>query len=967
MRLNGELAGLRVPGPDADLLAADPLTIEADVKLDEPDRPVNVSLHHKLFTLEGRALTGADRRADATLLLADLTPFAAIGQVPLQGQLALNLHAATDGDATTVNADGTIGVTGGQPQASALVGDKGRMSLAATVRGNDVTLSSLRFSGRAASFGASGQVAAGRVDGTWSLAVNDLAAAEPHLGGQFKATGTVAGRVDDLRLTADITGTVAAQGMSSGALDIKIEATGLPSRPAGSVVARGDLLAAPLDLAVAFRQADNGLAIEIEQAAWKSLKAAGTVQLATATMQPSGKLTMTIGRLADLSPLIGRPVSGRVQATFSGSSADPAHPTVDAQVDAEAIELSGLNGTAHASARGAIDALDVRLAASSPNLQGSPARIEAAAKVNAMGRSMELGSLQAEWRAQTLRLLSPVRIGFSDGVTIDRLRIGLRQAVLEISGRAGATLDLTASLRNLSAELIGADGTVKADARITGTPGRPTGKISLAATGLRLRSGPARAMPPASVTADADLAGTDARIDGRIAAGTSRIAITGRAPLNAAGAMNLRANGTLDLALLDPILSAGGRRIRGQVSLDTSVSGTLAAPNVTGSARLTGGEVQDFSVGLHLSDIAARVEGSGASLRVVQFAAKAGQGTISGSGSVGVMAAGIPVEIIITARNAQPLSSDLISATIDTDLTLRGEALGQLAVGGSVRVRQADVRIPERMPAAIAVLPINQPGAKPAPPPTSVSVVSLNIALDAPRQIFVRGRGLDVEFGGKMTIGGTTAAPHTVGALELRRGGISLAGRSLDFTEGRIDFNGGSIADPALHLVASSTSGNVVATLSIDGTARNPKITLSSVPALPQDEVLAHLLFGSGVGKLGALEVAEIAAGLATLTGAGGGFGDPLDKVRQGLGLDRLSIRNGAKGSPALEAGRYIAPGVYLGAKQGTNGGTQASVQVDIAKGLKLEATAGTGGGSATGASGESNGSSVGLTYQFEY
>ena len=691
------------------------------------------------------------------------------------------------------------------------------------------------------------------------------------------------------------------------------------------------------------------------------------MQLATATMQPSGKLTMTIGRLADLSPLIGRPVSGRVQATFSGSSADPAHPTVDAQVDAEAIELSGLNGTAHASARGAIDALDVRLAASSPNLQGSPARIEAAAKVNAMGRSMELGSLQAEWRAQTLRLLSPVRIGFSDGVTIDRLRIGLRQAVLEISGRAGATLDLTASLRNLSAELIGADGTVKADARITGTPGRPTGKISLAATGLRLRSGPARAMPPASVTADADLAGTDARIDGRIAAGTSRIAITGRAPLNAAGAMNLRANGTLDLALLDPILSAGGRRIRGQVSLDTSVSGTLAAPNVTGSARLTGGEVQDFSVGLHLSDIAARVEGSGASLRVVQFAAKAGQGTISGSGSVGVMAAGIPVEIIITARNAQPLSSDLISATIDTDLTLRGEALGQLAVGGSVRVRQADVRIPERMPAAIAVLPINQPGAKPAPPPTSVSVVSLNIALDAPRQIFVRGRGLDVEFGGKMTIGGTTAAPHTVGALELRRGGISLAGRSLDFTEGRIDFNGGSIADPALHLVASSTSGNVVATLSIDGTARNPKITLSSVPALPQDEVLAHLLFGSGVGKLGALEVAEIAAGLATLTGAGGGFGDPLDKVRQGLGLDRLSIRNGAKGSPALEAGRYIAPGVYLGAKQGTNGGTQASVQVDIAKGLKLEATAGTGGGSATGASGESNGSSVGLTYQFEY
>ena len=116
------------------------------------------------------------------------------------------------------------------------------------------------------------------------------------------------------------------------------------------------------------------------------------------------------------------------------------------------------------------------------------------------------------------------------------------------------------------------------------------------------------------------------------------------------------------------------------------------------------------------------------------------------------------------------------------------------------------------------------------------------------------------------------------------------------------------------------------------------------MPPLPQDEVLAHLLFGSGVGKLGALEVAQIAAGLATLTGAGGGIGDPLDKVRQGLGLDRLAVRNGANGNPALEAGRYIAPGVYLGARQGSSGGSQASVQVDIAKGLKLEATAGAGG-----------------------
>ena len=94
----------------------------------------------------------------------------------------------------------------------------------------------------------------------------------------------------------------------------------------------------------------------------------------------------------------------------------------------------------------------------------------------------------------------------------------------------------------------------------------------------------------------------------------------------------------------------------------------------------------------------------------------------------------------------------------------------------------------------------------------------------------------------------------------------------------------------------------------------------------------------------------------------GGGEGlNPLERVRTGLGLDRLSVGGGTNGSgPTVEAGRYVANGVYVGAKQGTGGagsGTGATVQIDITKGLKLETDVGTGTG----------GNQVGLTYQFEY
>jgi translocation and assembly module TamB len=86
------------------------------------------------------------------------------------------------------------------------------------------------------------------------------------------------------------------------------------------------------------------------------------------------------------------------------------------------------------------------------------------------------------------------------------------------------------------------------------------------------------------------------------------------------------------------------------------------------------------------------------------------------------------------------------------------------------------------------------------------------------------------------------------------------------------------------------------------------------------------------------------------------------------LGLDELSVGTNASGSAAVQAGRYIAPGVRLGATQSASGGqTQATVQIDITKGLKLETTVGSGTSASAPTPGVSNGTSVGLTYQFEY
>jgi translocation and assembly module TamB len=265
----------------------------------------------------------------------------------------------------------------------------------------------------------------------------------------------------------------------------------------------------------------------------------------------------------------------------------------------------------------------------------------------------------------------------------------------------------------------------------------------------------------------------------------------------------------------------------------------------------------------------------------------------------------------------------------------------------------------------VAVLPVRnanappQPPAKAAPPPD----IALNLTIQVD-QLLVAGHGLDAELAGAIQVRGTAANPQPSGGLRLQRGTFDLVGQALTFSEGSVDFIGAGVSDPALHFVANTTSNNIVATLTVGGTARRPKITLSSVPELPQDEILAQIMFHRSTAQLSPVEIAQIAAALASFSGAVSS--NPLANLSKSLGLDRLSVGTNNAGAATVQAGKYVAPGLYLGAKQSASGGTQAALQYDITKGLKLETTTGMGGGNPQGTS-DSSGSSIGLTYQFEY
>jgi translocation and assembly module TamB len=988
--------GLRIPGPKPELLAAAPLRLQAEARLDQPARPVTFTLTHPLLQVSGHADTAGAIAAAADMTFPDLAPLAAVGGVDLQGRSQLAVHASLAGGRTSIAVDGTLGVTGGMAPLPGLIGDSAKLGVSVALQGSDITLTRAQLDGRTLSLSASGADRADVLDLDWKLALADLHVLAPSVSGTVTAQGHVAGRTTDLAVTADASGDVGAPGVPRGPITLALHATGLPSSPSGGITAQGTLDGAPLNLdADVSRDAGGTLQAQIRRADWKSAHAEGAFTLAPDATLPIGTLDLRMARLADLAPLLGQPVRGSVTATaaldadqvnlkldavgvgLGGNSvgrlalaARVDHPTADpvvsARLTADDIAAGGITGRATLTADGRQAALGLRLTADLAGLAGGPAQASATATLDLPGKRLSLAALQADWRGEALRLLAPARLSFGDGVAVDRLRLGLGQASLDLAGRVSPALDLTVALRGVTPDLakpfapaVDAAGLIQADAHLTGTPARPTGELRLTATGLRMRTGPGRALPPASLTASAALAGTSAHVQAMLAAGsTTHLSLSGDAPLAASGPLALHAIGAIDLALADPILGASGERLGGTVSLDATVGGTPAAPRLAGGIQLAHGDFQDFAQGVHLAAISAALTADGDSLRISRFSAQAGTGSIGLSGSIGVLAPGLPIELTLTMHNAQPLASDRLTATLDAQLSLRGSLQGHLAAGGSIHILRADIGVPDSLPASVAVLDVRRAGQPPPPPPPPPPDIALDITLTAPQQIFVRGRGLDAELGGTLHLGGTAAAPRPSGGFELRSGTFSVAGTTLTFSKGEVSFNGASAIDPTLDFEASSTTSNVTATLAITGYADKPKITLSSTPELPQDEVLSYLLFRRSTAQLTPFQLAAIAQALASFSGVGGGI-DPLDSLRQGLGLDRLSVGGGSGGNAAeLQAGRYVAQGVYVGAKQGTSGtDTQAQVQVDITKGLKLETDVGSGPG----------GTSVGLTYQFEY
>jgi translocation and assembly module TamB len=1025
LALDASLGGLVLPQPWAGILAAAPLQLHAQAKLGDAARPVDFTLSHPLLDARGRwSNTGV---ATASAVLKDIGPLAALAAVKLSGRATLAAQLQTSGRSRQLDVNGELAVDGGDAVLVHLLAPRAKLSASLAFSDSNFQIERSQLQATKIQLAVHGGDVSSKLALDFKFALPDLAALSPALAGQLNGQGQLQGTVPLLTLAADVSGTLSSHGTTPGPIRLSLRARDLPQRPNGRFDLTGTLDESSVQLAASVeRDAAGTLSAKIERGEWKSARLGGALRIDAKGADPEGHLELHVARLEDLDRLLGQPVQGSLDASalFDRTAGHSrAHLTIDAHdagVPGQLLQLLQLRGdildpsvrpvlalqlSAQALRAGVLTKLTAELrgpvanprmhALASLQAPTLPAlQLDTSATLNVERRELRLTALRADYREQTLRLLAPSLMSFGDGFAFDQLRLGMGDSTLQASGRVTPTLQLHAALSDFTPVQLRvlwpdlqAEGRVDADVDLTGSLAHPQGLLRVHGRGLRASNGAARGLPSTDLDASAQLHELTAQIELQMHAGDGlQMQASGQMPLNRDAPIALKLNGNFNLNVINPIIEASGQRVLGAVKIDAELAGTPAAPQARGTLVLSGGDLQDYPRGTHLSDVSATLDADGEQLQLKQFTAHAGKGTISASGTIGLGGGDLPVSLQLTSHGAKPFASDLLTATIDADLKISGALRSKLNATGSVQIDHADINIPNALPPDVVVLTVIRPGEKPVPvAKTPATIVMLNLTMTAPRAVFVRGRGLDAELGGQLHIGGTSADPDISGGFDLRNGTVNVAGATLTFTSGRVGFNGYGVKkkiDPTLDFEATNNTGAGSATLKVTGYADAPVISLSSIPEMPQDEILSRLLFGVSVTQLTPLQLAQIGAALATMGGVGGNSRfNPINAVQRKLGLDRLAIGGGSNNSGAatgtagetsnaatIEAGRYVSRRIYIGAKQSTSGATQAQVQVDLTKSLKLQTTLGTGGGTVQGATPQNDpGSSVGITYQFEY
>ena len=500
--------------------------------------------------------------------------------------------------------------------------------------------------------------------------------------------------------------------------------------------------------------------------------------------------------------------------------------------------------------------------------------------------------------------------------------------------------------------------------RLHGDPAAPEAELTATLSNLLPAPVQAPEMPAPTLTVHAQLAAMRLQVEAELASADQTWAtVRGSAPLHLSfdpGRLHFAPDGPVDLALasdldlrrIAPLFLPEAHILSGTLQARLGLSGSLQDPNLTGHIQLENGAYEHERSGTLLRDLDLALSGSRDRLAIDRFSATDGhRGRLEVRGALRLREGGTPeIDGRLDLERFRLFRNEFGHAYARGSLVLDGTR-ADLSLHGRMAVSPVELTVPERLPVIWEELdvieidgdvppdPAADPEPDPAPGPRDRSILNLDVVLDFPDRVFLRGRGLDSEWLGRLHVEGTAMQPEISGSLGLARGRFVFLGRRLTLSQGSVSLDGAFPPEPLLDVMADARVGDVEASLRLSGPVHNPEITLSSTPEMPEDEILAYLLFGREPGRISPWQAVLLAQALHQLRTGESAF-DFMGETRRVLGVDEIDVRpaDDPEGGQVVRVGRHVGERIYVVGERGIGAEERRVVlEIEITPELRLE------------------------------
>ena len=541
--------------------------------------------------------------------------------------------------------------------------------------------------------------------------------------------------------------------------------------------------------------------------------------------------------------------------------------------------------------------------------------------------------------------LAPTSLSFAGGSAV-------------VSGRSGSRPEVHAQVQAMPLEVLDlAWPSLDLSGAATGRldyawKGNRTGRLDLKVRGLS-RAGLVLASKPIDVAVAAAVSGNQAAIRAVAGNGSSvigraqaRFAPMGRGPLvaellDAPMFAQLRYAGPADT--LWRLSGTEVLDLSGPIAIGADIRGRWSNPQIVGSLRTDNARLESAVTGMAIDHLVTRARFAGPQLLFSQISGQtSGGGSVAGTGSVTFSGGRTALNLSFNANQALLLNRDDIAGRVTGPLELKSD--GQTGtISGNLRLDRGLFRLGRA--SAAAAVPQLQVRDRGLDPEDVIEVQDLHpwkLAMKvAGRDLRVTGLGISSRWTTDIDVGGYADAPRFTGRADLIQGDYDFAGRNFKLDRGTIRFRGESPPDPLLDIRAEAQLQGLDANVRVTGTGLKPEITFASTPALPQDELLSRILFGTSITNLSAPEALQLASAVAALQ-SGSGSLDPINALRRAVGLDRLRIvpADVATGQKtAVAAGKYITRKLFVEVVTDGQGYSATRAEYQITRWLSILST----------------------------